>query len=231
MSSDLLPANSTSAERALSDATARIADVPVPLRDLWNPDTCPLELLPWLAWAFSVDDWDTNWTEAQQRAAVKASYSVHRYKGTIGSVKDALNALGLGVQVQEWFNMLPAGAPYTYRLLLEVNQYGVSLDDLAKIQDVVENAKNLRSHMTDLALTVKAVSEVYVGAASLSGNEIDYTNAAGELILDGSWILDGSEELDGVKNIFWWKPRPGDLLLDGSWVLNASEKLDGINDN
>lgn len=197
--SDLLPANSTSAERALSETVARIGDVPVPLRELWNHDTCPIELLPWLAWAFSVDEWDTAWSEDQQRAAVKASYSVHRYKGTIGSVKDALNALGLGVQVQEWYNQIPAGAPYTYKLLLEVNQYGVSLEQLNKIQDVVENAKNLRSHMTSLDLTVASNSTVYIGAVALSGNEMAFSVPAGALALDGTWALDGSETLDGMR--------------------------------
>jgi phage tail P2-like protein len=201
MSDDLLPANATPAERALSVTISRAASVPVPLRDLWDPDNCPIAILPWLAWAFSVDDWSSDWSEQQQRAAVKESYAVHRYKGTIGSVKDALNALGLGVQVQEWFNMIPAGAPYTYRLLLEVNQYGVSLVQLQKIQNVVENAKNLRSHMTDLALTVKAKSEVYVGAVSLSGHNISFSAPAGALLIDGSWILDGSEQLNGLKNI------------------------------
>lgn len=196
--SDLLPANSTSAERALSETVARIGDVPVPLRDLWDPDTCTIDLLPWLAWAFSVDEWDTAWTEAQQRAAVRASYSVHRYKGTIGSVKDALNALGLGVQVQEWYNQIPAGAPYTYKLLLEVNQYGVSLADLNKIQAVVENAKNLRSHMTSLDLTVSSNSTVYIGAVALSGNEIAFSNPAGTLIADGTYIADGSQIASGM---------------------------------
>lgn len=204
MSNDLLPPSATPQERALAETVARVSAVPTPARDLWNPDTCPIELLPWLAWAFSLDDWDVTWTEAQQRAAVKASYSVHRYKGTIGSVKDALNALGLGVQVQEWFNQIPAGAPYTYRLLLEVNQYGVSLDQLNKIQAAVENAKNLRSHMTSLDLTVASNSTVYIGAVALSGNEIAFSFPAaipgGVLPLDGSWILDGSQNLDGVRN-------------------------------
>lgn len=199
MSDHLLPANSTSAERALSETLARIGDVPVPLRDMWNPDTCPIDLLPWLAWAFSVDEWDATWSEAQQRAAVKASYSVHRYKGTIGSVKDALNALGLGVQVQEWYNQIPAGAPYTYKLLLEVNQYGVSLADLEKVLAVVENAKNLRSHMTSLDLTVSSNSTVYIGAVALSGNEMAFTNPAGSLVLDGTWTLGGAEVLDGLR--------------------------------
>lgn len=203
--SDLLPPSATQQERALAETVARVSDVQTPARDLWNPDTCPIELLPWLAWAFSLDDWDVNWTEAQQRAAVKASYAVHRYKGTIGSVKDALNALGLGVQVQEWYNQIPAGDPYTYKLLLEVNQYGVSIADLNKIFDVVENAKNLRSHMTTLDLSVASNSTVYIGAVALSGNEIAFTYPAGftpeiTLTLDGSWVLDGTQNLDGLRN-------------------------------
>ncbi|MFM5174421.1 phage tail protein I [Aeromonas caviae] len=197
--SELLPPSSTPLERALADTVAKVSTLPTPARDLWNPDTCPVELLPWLAWAFSLDDWDVTWTEAQQRAAVKASYSVHRCKGTIGSVKDALQALGLGVQVQEWFNQIPAGDPYTYKLLLEVNQYGVSLAQLETIQAVVENAKNLRSHMTTLDMTVSSNSTVYIGAVALSGNDITYSSPAGALILDGSWRLNGVQLIDGIK--------------------------------
>lgn len=198
--SDLLPHNATSQERALAETVARVSAVPTNARDMWDPDTCPVDLLPWLAWAFSLDNWDNTWTEQQKRAAVKASYAVHRYKGTIGSVKDALNALGLGVRVQEWFNQIPAGAPYTYKLLLEVNQYGVSLEQLNKIQSVVENTKNLRSHMTTVDLSVASTSTVYVAAVSLSGHEISFASPAGTLLLDGSWTLDGTERLGGISN-------------------------------
>ncbi len=196
--SELLPPSSTPLERALANTVAKVSSVPTPARDLWNPDTCPVELLPWLAWAFSLDDWDVTWTEAQQRAAVKASYSVHRYKGTIGSVKDALQALGLGVQVQEWFNQIPAGDPYTYKLLLEVNQYGVSLAQLETIQALVENAKNLRSHMTTLDLTVASNATVYIGAVTMSGNEIAFSHPAGTLIADGTYIANGSQIASGL---------------------------------
>ena len=48
----LLPRNATGAERAIEGATARVGAVPTPFRDLWNPDTCPAALLPWLAWAY-----------------------------------------------------------------------------------------------------------------------------------------------------------------------------------
>lgn len=197
--SELLPPNTTRPERALANTAARVSNLPAPTRDLWNPDTCPLELLPWLAWAFSVDDWDANWTGFQKRAAVKASHAVHRHKGTIGSVRDALNALGLGVQVQEWYNQIPAGAPYTYKLLLEVNQYGVSLEQLQAVQLVVESTKNLRSHMTAMDLTVASNASVYVGAVALSGNDIAFSAPAGALILNGTWDLGGAEILDGSR--------------------------------
>ncbi|MCD9124037.1 phage tail protein I, partial [Cupriavidus sp. UGS-1] len=48
----LLPPNATPLERNLATVGAEaIAGVPVPLRDLWNPATCPPALLPFLAWA------------------------------------------------------------------------------------------------------------------------------------------------------------------------------------
>lgn len=200
--SSLLPQNATPQEVAMAETVARISDVPVPLRDLWNPDTCQAELLPWLAWAFSVDEWSASWSIEQQRAAVKKSYSIHRHKGTIGAVIEALNALGLGAQVQEWFNQIPAGDPYTYRLKLEVGQQGVQLEDLNRIIGVVESSKNLRSHLDSLDMTVASDASVYVAAVSISGHDIAYTHPAGALLLDGSWALSGAEDLDGLKSYF-----------------------------
>lgn len=92
----LLPPNRTEAEEALDLATARIGAVPVPNAALWNPDTCPAALLPWLAHALSVDEWDPRWSEEVQRAVIRASIEVHRRKGTVASVKRALAAAGYG---------------------------------------------------------------------------------------------------------------------------------------
>ena len=47
----LLPINSTQLERAM-EATFFEKTI-VPLRDLYNADTCPVHLLPHLAWAWS----------------------------------------------------------------------------------------------------------------------------------------------------------------------------------
>lgn len=90
----LLPPNATSQERAVANTMARLSDVPIDIRTINNPDTCPLALLPWLAWARSVNEWDSDWSEETKRAVIASSYAVHRKKGSIGSIKQALTAAG-----------------------------------------------------------------------------------------------------------------------------------------
>ncbi|AQZ99596.1 phage tail protein I [Comamonas kerstersii] len=90
----LLPPNATPLERALAKASA-MPHSPEEIRQLWNHLTCPLHLLPWLAWAWSVDEWDPAWTEGQQRAMVGASIRLHKKKGTVWAVREALLRSGL----------------------------------------------------------------------------------------------------------------------------------------
>lgn len=94
----LLPPNAAPLERALeSVAAARFDVVAVErLRNLANPRAIPAALLPWLAWAYSVDEWDSTWTEPVQREVVAQSIEVHRRKGTVGAVRRALAAAGYG---------------------------------------------------------------------------------------------------------------------------------------
>lgn len=94
MAESLLPQNATPFEVAAEGASSRLSDVPVPVRDVWNANTCPVDLLPWLAWALAVGEWDSGWPEATKRAVIKSSTAVHRIKGTVASVKRALAAAG-----------------------------------------------------------------------------------------------------------------------------------------
>lgn len=95
----LLPYNATSTERALDAAAAKALSLPTPISDLWNPETCPVDALPWLAWALHVESWDAATTEAQQREAIKMSVLLHRKKGTPWAIKRALAAVGLDVEI------------------------------------------------------------------------------------------------------------------------------------
>ena len=148
----LLPPNASALERDVETAiNGTIEAVPVPLRDLWNPDTCPLSLLPWLAWALSVDSWNPDWSEDVKRQVIKSSFAVHQVKGTIGALEMAITALGFKTEVLEWYLKTPTGEPYTFSVtaLAEENiGLDVGLDDVgqAALITAIEAAKNVRSH-------------------------------------------------------------------------------------
>lgn len=96
MTDSLLPPNASAQEIALEGATARLGEVPLPLRDVWNPDSCPASLLPWLAWAFGVDEWDGGWPEGVKRETIRDAVSIQRKKGSVWSIKRAIAAAGYG---------------------------------------------------------------------------------------------------------------------------------------
>lgn len=178
MSDTLLPSSATAQERALESATARVSDVPVLVREHWNPDTCPAAQLPWLAWAFSVDEWDPNWTDAQKRAAIQASVGVHRTKGTPGAMKRALAPLGLDIDVNEWHQLTPKGDPYTFKLTVTVGDDGIpSASAFDTIVNVAEAAKNIRSRMTGIDIAANPAGQINFGGVVLCGEIV--TIAAG----------------------------------------------------
>lgn len=174
--SELLPHNATAAERALAEAMARISDVPIMAREVWNPDTIPSDLLPWLAWAFSVDEWDSNWSDEQRRATVKSAIAVQQVKGTVGAVREALAALGISIQVQEWFQQEPQAAPYTFALWMEADQTPVGQAGINAALAVVMNTKNLRSHLSGTRVNARSESRLRVGAVAGIGQQITVNN-------------------------------------------------------
>jgi phage tail P2-like protein len=197
--SDLLPPNATAAERAISGAVARIGDVPTPIRGVWDADTCPASLLPWLAWAFSVDQWDANWSDAQKRATIKTAVAVHRYKGTIGAVRDAITSLGINCQVQEWFNQVPEGEPYTFRLILDADQESITQSQLERLALVVSSSKNLRSHLDTIVPGATSVAALSLGAFSMTGHEIEVEFGGFNLVSNGMAISDGYYKSNGMN--------------------------------
>lgn len=94
--SSLLPSNATQFERDLDSTIKRIEAVPIPITELWNPDTCPLSLIGYLAWSLSVDEWDEQWPERIKREVCRTAYEIHRYKGSVYAVRLALTKAELG---------------------------------------------------------------------------------------------------------------------------------------
>ncbi|KVE33901.1 phage tail protein I [Burkholderia sp. TSV86] len=198
----LLPPNAAPFEVSLAESVARISDVPTPVRDIWNADRCPSDLLPWLAWAFSVDFWDANWLDEQKRNSIQSAVAVQRYKGTIGAVKQALDALGYTVTIQEWFQQIPPAAPYTFSVWVDSSQSGIDQDGYGKIISYIRAMKNLRSHFGSFQPSVTTRGGPVLAGVLTIGNNITISYDGTQLVdrwLDGSWNLDGAISLSGTK--------------------------------
>lgn len=81
-------------EHAIELATSRLAYVAVEVDKVSDPDVCPENLLPWLAWGLSVDYWDPAASVEEKRALIKNNKSLHKKKGTVGAVKSVLADAG-----------------------------------------------------------------------------------------------------------------------------------------
>ncbi len=149
MSAALLPRNASPMERAAADTLVpRCEPAAANVGQLWNPASCPAALLPWLAWALSVDDWDEAWPEAVKREVIAASIEIHRIKGTVAAVKRALDAVGRASQVLEWWQTAPQGAPHTFRTDIELDDRGLTESELLALERQVAAAKPVRSHFS-----------------------------------------------------------------------------------
>ncbi|EIE3257185.1 phage tail protein I [Escherichia coli] len=143
----ILPVSASRAERVV-DSTAgdMLAEIAVCLiRYVKNPDLCPAELLPWLAWEMSVDTWNEHWTEAEKRAAIKRAAYIHRHRGTKAALNESLADSPFRSQIVEWYEQTPPGDPYTFRLNVEQKDLPVLMSDHQDLKHAVLRAKNLRS--------------------------------------------------------------------------------------
>ncbi len=172
MTDHLLPPSATHTLRELSIAANRATSLPVAIRDEWSPERCPAHMLPWLAWAVGVEEWDVRWTDAQKRSAIASSLAVKRTKGTIGAVVTAVASLGLGAKVVEWFNQVPAGDPYTFDLAITAGQAGFDQAQWELLLALISRTKNVRSHLDELQLNVDSTTTTYGGAVAMLGLDI-----------------------------------------------------------
>ncbi|HBD3080495.1 TPA: phage tail protein I, partial [Escherichia coli] len=150
MSDRLLPVGSSPLEVTAAAALSEIQRVPVPLRTLWNWRTCPVNLLPYLAWALSVDRWDEKWPEATKRSVCASSFFVHQHKGTISALRRVVEPLGFLIEVREWWQL--DEEPGTFRLVVGVLDSGITDEMYQELERLIEDAKPASRHLTGLAI-------------------------------------------------------------------------------
>lgn len=185
----LLPPGSSALERRLAEACSDISGLDVPLRDLWNPDTCPVKFLPYLAWAFSVDRWDESWTEDVKRQVVKDAFFIHQHKGTISAVRRAVQPFGFLIRVIEWWKT--GDAPGTFRLDVGVQEQGITEETYAELERVISDAKPCSRHMLGMSINLQVSGTIHTGAGCYTGDVLTVYPYTPEIIEVGGAVLTG----------------------------------------
>lgn len=179
----LLPSNRQPLEVALEQvlSTKYCSKTPELISAAHNPKTCPSHLLPWLAYAESVDVWSDDWTEERKRTVIEASFYIHRIKGSRRAIELALVALGQSFELVEWWETPGQQPPCTALLRFDADiqrSTGISMRD---VLDAVNRTKRLALHISthmDDQLHAKE-GAVAVTAATLSDAQtIAQTDAA-----------------------------------------------------
>ncbi|MGN7972799.1 phage tail protein I [Serratia sp. 22264] len=166
--SSVLPPGSSALERRAAEACAVGMDLNVPLRDLWNPEKCPVKFLPYLAWAFSVDRWDEDWPEAEKRRAVNDAFYIHRRKGTVSAIRRVIENIGYSMSIAEWWEVAdPAG---TFRLTIDVNDFGITEELVNELERLIGEAKAVSRHMAHLSISTQTSGNIYSVASAFDGD-------------------------------------------------------------
>lgn len=196
MNSSLLPPSAGAWMRNTEAVTVKLSAITVALRTLWTPTDCPVDLLPYLAWALSVDRWDKNWPAEKKIAAIKQSYWLHRRKGTRAAVRRVIEGMGFSATFEEWFNV--GGTPGTFRLEIDVNDVGLTPKTLDELNRLIGDAKPVSRHLENMTITTRSSGVAYVSATALAGEILSVYPAEyqpnNSIYYDGLTFHDGNYE-------------------------------------
>lgn len=224
----LLPVGSSPLEVAAARACADIENTPVPLRRLWSPDSCPANLLPWLAWAFSVDRWDENWPEETKRAVIRDAYFIHCHKGTIGAVRRVVEPLGYVINVTEWWET--SDPPGTFRLDIGVLESGITEEMYFEMERLIADAKPASRHLIGLNIIqdIKRLAKEQNGR-DIPEKDVFVRNIGAARAFSGTVSIGGGGDWTTAEFIAWLEQQ-GALnhpcwMCKGSWSYGDNRTI------
>ena len=164
----LLPPTATKLEKNLSQAIA--CEPPIPLRSLWDPQTCAYELLPYLAWQYSVDRWDEEWSEQIKRKVIAEAFEIHKLKGTKEAIRRAVEPFGFLIKISEWWQNNQT--PGSFTLEIGVSDTGITEEYYNELSRIIDDVKPISRQLSNLAIQLVSKGSLTIGVSSYDGNTL-----------------------------------------------------------
>lgn len=196
MTAALVPSNHRLREHALAEVLAPLKAIsPAAIEQVWNAWSCPAPILPFLAYALSVDFWDDGWDEIRKRRAIAASPAYHRRKGTRAAIEDAAAFTQRDATIIEWWQYSPQARRGTFSVTLHLRDGETTAPaaELALLKRLVGLAKP-KSRAFALRAGHLELITVPVGVGILAGSGAVLSVPSDDLELDFSpfvWLQAG----------------------------------------
>lgn len=152
--------------------------------------------LYWLAKQFDLlgfNGWKLADTDEKKRALIKKGIELHRYKGTVWSVKEALKSVGFSdatitEHVSHW-----AG----FTVQLNAGDAVISEQQIAEALELVKAYKNVRSHLMGFEFKIEFDDAITVSDTSFEAPGSLYEDG---LFIGSNFVYDGTYSYNGTKN-------------------------------
>lgn len=241
----LMPAGIRDASTlAFNELIDRLGTVPLDQLLIYLVDNITAEALPHLAEQFHItglEGWTLCDTEADKRSLIKRAIWLHRKKGTPWAVKEGLKSVGFGgalideqipslrydgAQIFSGDEEYGAGANWArFNISLDLGENrGVSATETALIRSVVDEWKNVRSHLAAIVFSA-TTSDTATIAESTTLTAIDGQTETMPwgIRYDGSisynsgraLAFDGADTYDGTTPYSY--SIGGDILHNNAW--------------
>lgn len=136
-------------------------------------------------------------TEQQQRDLIKKAIELHRFKGTVWAVKQAMIAIGFPDAVLTEHVSSGENGWATFKINIEVGDELVSADAIGDLVKMINEYKNERSRLLGVEFSVVFDDEVTITDA---GYEAPALQDEDTVFAGGNFLHDGVYDYDGTMN-------------------------------
>ena len=207
-----LPPSASPLERVMEQIFfEEIALIERDIKDFLDPYKCRTDLLPYLAWEMSVDDWDESWDEKTKRDVIAAAIEIHSYKGTRYALDKSIESIRQdGLSVTEWFEDKVKLRPGFFRVNLQARNSDIDESTVPQIHKAVNNAKNTRSNLESISITSQVNNPVKNSVISRMGM----------IVRSGQWRTENIMSSVNSNNVCFM--RLGMIIRSGALPLEAT---------
>ena len=160
-------------------------------------DTVDSAAIPYLAKQFDVlgyKGFRLASNEVEQREIIKRSIELHRFKGTLWAVREALTSIGFGDAIIEehvedhWAK---------FRVTIDLGGRALNVLEIEDLVKMIEEYKNERSHLADLSYTIAFEDGVILIDEQVDGEAQDDEDG---ITVGGNFRHNGEVFRDGSRN-------------------------------